>query len=79
MRIPLDSDLWHRIYYTLGREALNDRIGRHQMELFFKEKHNIIINTLDDGNWESVDIDDEHLVLILLQIGTDINDEIWGG
>jgi hypothetical protein len=39
------------------------------MEKWFKENHNITINTFPDGRWKSVDIDDEDLVMIMLKIG----------
>lgn len=69
MRLVLNSDLWNKIYYTLGRDALNSRTDRYEMEKWFKENHNITINTFPDGRWKSVDIDDEDLVMIMLKIG----------
>lgn len=68
MRLALSSVAWSKIYYRLSNEY--DRSsGRKSIEDWFKHTHEIIINTDQDGNWLSVDIDDNQLVMLLLQVG----------
>ena len=76
MRLALNSDLWCKIYYTLGSEALDSRFDRRQVAAYFRDTHKIIINTAPDGNWESVDIPDDTLVMIMLKVGGNKNDTI---